>query len=70
MSGVDVVDVDGVGGSGGAKWLAGHKDYPITSLGPLILDDELIDYVCELLYIFRYCSTAGNDSIMQAHLPA
>ena len=37
FSGVDVVDMDGVGGAGFAKRLAGYKDYLIAGLCQLVL---------------------------------
>jgi len=70
LSGVDIVDIDGVGSSGGAERPAGHKNYSITGLGPVVLDNEFIDKGSEMPDVFRDCPAARYDAVMQAHLPA
>ena len=70
FSGVDVVDMNGVGCSGGAKRPAGHKNNSIAGLCPLVLDNKLIDQVREMPDVLRDRLTARYDSVMQAHLPA
>jgi len=62
--------MDGVGGACGAKRPAGHKNYSIAGLGPLVIDNELIDQVREMPDVLRDWPAAWYDSVMQAHLPA
>ena len=62
--------MDGVGGAGGAEWLAGYEDYLIAGLCPLVLDNELIDHARELPDVLRDWPAAWYDPVMQAHLSA
>ena len=62
--------MDGVGGAGGAKRPTGHKNYPIAGLGPVILDNELIDKGSEMPDVLRDWPAAWYDPVMKAHLPA
>ena len=64
------MDMDGVGGAGGAKWLASYEDYFIAGLCPVVLDNELIDQARELPDVLRDWLTARYNPIMQAHLTA
>ena len=64
------MDMDGVGSDGGAKRPAGHQNYSIAGLGPVVLDNELIYKGSEMPDVFRDWPAARYDSIMQAHLPA
>ncbi len=70
LSCFDVMDMNGVGGTGGAKGPAGYKDYLIAGLCPFVLNNELIDQTRELPDVLRDWPAGWYDSVMQAHLTA
>ena len=70
LSGFDFVNVDGIGRAGGTYWLAGHKNYPVAGLCPVVIQNELINQRREPADILRNWLAAWYDAVMQAHLPA